>query len=111
MAEIFLMLLFFFADCCKCTNKYNVYFYRRVLCTADQTIDRLNRKIEEHKKNMTLLDNQRIQLSERQELLTGKKFDDDVEDEEASDLPKEIVSDKGIAVKVGGLYEIIEYES
>lgn len=57
-----------------------------------------------------LLENQRAQLEERQDLLTGKQFDDDdliVDD----DLPEEIVSDKGVAVKVGGFYEIIEYEN
>lgn len=58
-----------------------------------------------------LLDNQRTQLKERQDLLTGKQFEDDIVDEETNDLPEEIVSEKGVAVKVGGFYEIIEYES
>lgn len=59
-----------------------------------------------------LLDNQRTQLAERQDLLTGRKFEDDIEEEtEVNNLPEEIVSDKGVAVKVGGFYEIIEYES
>lgn len=58
-----------------------------------------------------LLENQRTQLIERQDLLTGKKFEDDIIAEELNNLPEEIVSDKGVAVKVGGFYEIIEYES
>lgn len=71
----------------------------------------MDRKIDEHNKDIILLENQRTQLTERQDLLTGKKFEDDIIEEETDDLAEQIVSDKGVAVKVGGYYEIIEYES
>lgn len=77
--------------------------------TAKQTIDILNKKTLEHRNIVMLLENQKTQLIERTHLLTGRKFDDDeIED---NDMPEEILSDKGVAVKVGGFYEIIEYES
>lgn len=50
------------------------------------------------------------QLQERKDILCGHSNEDGLSLED-TDLPEEIISDKGIAVKVGNFYEIFEYEN
>ncbi|RZC42975.1 hypothetical protein BDFB_009604 [Asbolus verrucosus] len=76
-----------------------------VLETLDGTLQLLENKIKKQSKLLKESENAKAQIEERIKLLKGEK------EEEENDLPKEIVSDKGIAVKVGQLYEIVEFEN
>lgn len=83
----------------------------QVLLTSAQTVDHLQEKLSEQKKRIQLLENVRVQLDQRAELLTGSQSKQEVGDSTAKDsLPEEIVSDKGVALRVGEFYEIVEYE-
>lgn len=83
----------------------------QVLLTSAQTVDHLQEKLSEQKKRIQLLENVRVQLDQRAELLTGSQSKQEVGDSSAKDsLPEEIVSDKGVALRVGEFYEIVEYE-
>lgn len=73
-----------------------------VLTTKDKTLEILESKKELYKEYMEKYKEIERQLEERIELLGGKGG--------VSDAPDKIESDRGIAVKVGEFYEIIEYE-
>ncbi|KAJ8921220.1 hypothetical protein NQ315_013692 [Exocentrus adspersus] len=80
-----------------------------VLKTLAQTIDSLEQKVQLKEKDIQNAEYNVSQLAERMKILTGIGENDGVlpADEE---LPKEIKSEKGTAVKVGDFYEILEYE-
>lgn len=62
---------------------------------------------------MEVLETNKKQLNERSKLFLGKDNSENISDSDNkanSDLPNEIVSDKGVAVRVGEFYEIIECE-
>lgn len=79
------------------------------LKTYDQTLSSLNSDMKQKKKDIDKARYSQFQLEERRKVLVG---DLDVTEKETNDnLPEKIVSDNGIAVKVGDFYEILEYEN
>ncbi|XP_045467239.1 unconventional prefoldin RPB5 interactor-like [Harmonia axyridis] len=73
-----------------------------VLTTLQKTIDILKEKKERNEEHLDRYLEIEKQLQERIEYLVGRDGD--------SDFPDNIVSDKGVAVRVGDVYEILEYE-
>ncbi|KAJ3651735.1 hypothetical protein Zmor_017753 [Zophobas morio] len=73
--------------------------------TLDDTIRHLENKIKIQSELLQKSEDAKTQLDERIALITGGTSDED----DAS--PKQIVTDKGVAVKVGEFYEILEFEN
>lgn len=82
------------------------------LRTLSKTVDSLNNDIREKEKDIVNAKYSQCQLEERKKVLTG---DQDVYQAENTNnidnLPNKIISEKGVAVKVGDFYEIFEYET
>lgn len=94
-----------------------------VLKTLDQTVKDLDERINAQRNQLEkselavsqLLDRKKLLLGEKDEdLISERKFADDDEYQplpmEVAGMPNEIRSDKGVAVKVGGFFDILEYE-
>ncbi|KAG5875159.1 hypothetical protein JTB14_014287 [Gonioctena quinquepunctata] len=85
-----------------------------VLKTLDQTLSSLETKVGSKKKDIDKVEYARLQLRERLKILRGDSNTDIgegiVSGEPETDLPQEIESDKGVAVRVGEFYEILEFE-
>ncbi|EFA04900.1 hypothetical protein TcasGA2_TC014964 [Tribolium castaneum] len=74
-----------------------------VVETLDNTIKLLETRIKTQSELLKKGEDSRTQISERIRLLEDGDGNDD--------LPKEIVSDRGVALKVGDYYEIVEFEN
>lgn len=59
---------------------------------------------------MKKLDYQKLQVEKRTEQLLGPTSSTDFSIPETQGLPDKVESDRGVAIKVGGFYEIIEFE-
>ncbi|KAG5860785.1 hypothetical protein JTB14_015363 [Gonioctena quinquepunctata] len=74
----------------------------------------LETKVGSKKKDIDKVEYARLQLRERLKILRGDSNTDIgegiVSGEPETDLPQEIESDKGVAVRVGEFYEILEFE-
>lgn len=96
----------------KITHTGEYYIKNKAHPDSYYTLNTLDNTIKSLEKNVNMLENNidkaeyaKYQLEERMTLLKGKSS------EEVDDtLPKEIHSDKGVAVKVGEFYEILEFE-
>ncbi|KAL3270845.1 hypothetical protein HHI36_021363 [Cryptolaemus montrouzieri] len=77
-----------------------------VLATIEQTVDCLEEKKEVCEEHLEKYGDIERQLKERMELLGGI----DGKSDNVCDLPEKIMSDKGVAVRVGEFYEILEFE-
>lgn len=88
----------------KHTGEYNVKFNENYQCTmtADQTIEYLDKKRKDLKIDRDIYEGQLIQLMKR------LNIEEDVLSLEMEDMPDKIYSEKGVAVKDGMFYEIIE---
>lgn len=95
-----------------------------VLKTLDQTVSYLEDLAIDQKDQLEKAELAVTQLTERKRLLLGQRGGDmgavqqitqDLEDqrlaEEVSEMPNEIRSEKGVAVKVGDYFEIMEYDA
>ncbi|KAH1018308.1 hypothetical protein HUJ05_006105 [Dendroctonus ponderosae] len=95
-----------------------------VLKTLDQTVSHLEGLTIDQRDQLQKAELAVAQLTERKKLLLGQRdedivaeqqFADDLEyqslAEEVSEMPNEIRSEKGVAVKVGAFFEILEYDS
>lgn len=77
-----------------------------LLQSADRTIACLEEEKKEKENEIDKAEYAKFQVEERVRLLKGEDtFHDD-----NSDLPKEIKSDRGVAVRVGDYYEILEFQ-
>lgn len=94
-----------------------------VLKTQDQTIKDLESQILEQRGVLEKAQLATSQLGDRKKLLLGEKDEDFIMEqqfaadeefyplsEEVAAMPNEIRSEKGVAMKVGGFFEIVEYE-
>lgn len=94
-----------------------------VLKTRDQTIKELESQILEQRRLLEKAQLSVSQLSDRKKLLLGEKDEDFITEqqlaadeefyplsEEVAAMPNEIRSEKGVAMKVGGFFDILEYE-
>ncbi|XP_030764322.1 uncharacterized protein LOC115888682 [Sitophilus oryzae] len=103
--------------------RYDAHPYSySALRTKDQTIKHLDAQINSQQELLKKSELSVFQLEERKKILIGQNNEDfisgqvleDAEYEsismEVANMPKEIQSDKGVAVKVGNYYEIFEYE-
>ncbi|XP_056640856.1 uncharacterized protein LOC130447842 [Diorhabda sublineata] len=76
-----------------------------LLQSADRTISCLEEEKKDKENEIDKAEYAKFQIEERVRLLKGEEtFNDN------SDLPKEIKSNKGVAVRVGDYYEILEFE-
>ncbi|XP_023311264.1 uncharacterized protein LOC111691946 [Anoplophora glabripennis] len=78
-----------------------------VLKSLEQTLNSLQDELKLKYRDIEKIEYSNYQLKERMKLLKGNE---DEEISEVEQLPKEIKSDKGVAVKVGEFYEILEFE-
>lgn len=79
-----------------------------VLKSLEQALKGLEDEIKQKEKDLENIEYANCQLIERKRLLIGGEEEEKIVEDE--DLPKEIKSDKGVAVKVGEFYEIVEFE-
>lgn len=77
-----------------------------ILKSLEQTLKGLEDEVKLKEKDIEKMEYANYQLKERKKILLGE-MEEIVENEE---LPKEIKSNKGVAVKVGEFYEILEFE-
>lgn len=83
------------------------------LRTLNKTIESLNSDIKEKEKDIEKAKHAQCQLEERKQILIGDQelFPTLEITDTTENLPNKIISDKGVAVKVGDFYEILEYET
>ncbi|KAF7283513.1 hypothetical protein GWI33_000349 [Rhynchophorus ferrugineus] len=92
-----------------------------ILKTLHQTVKGIDDRINRQRQLLEKAELSVFQLEERKKLLLGGKDGDLTQDQlleedieslskEVALMPKEIKSDKGVAIKVGHFYEILEYE-
>lgn len=79
-----------------------------ILKSLEQTLTALQDELKSKDKDIEKIEYANYQLKERMKLLKGSDEDKDISQSE--DLPNEIKSDKGVAVKIGEFYEILEFE-
>lgn len=82
------------------------YVYLR---SINKTMECLNNDIREKEKDIMKAKYSQMQLEQRKQVLTGDQ--EMFPAESIENLPNKIISDKGVAVKVGDFYEICEYET
>uniref|UniRef100_A0A6P7GG95 Uncharacterized protein LOC114337725 n=1 Tax=Diabrotica virgifera virgifera TaxID=50390 RepID=A0A6P7GG95_DIAVI len=90
------------------------YFVKRIahpdsivmLQTADDTIKRLEEEKKTKEEDIDKAEYAKFQIEERIKILNGE----DSFQADKSDMPKQIKSEKGVAVRVGDFYEILEFE-
>ncbi|XP_057657630.1 uncharacterized protein LOC130894701 [Diorhabda carinulata] len=76
-----------------------------LLQSADRTISCFEEEKKDKENEIDKAEYAKFQIEERIRLLKGEEtFNDN------SDLPKEIKSNRGVAVRVGDYYEILEFE-
>jgi prefoldin subunit 5 len=75
-----------------------------VLETLDKTVTLLEDKIKKQSQQLEKNEAAKVQVEERIKLFEGDEIDDNTG-------PEKIFSDKGVAVKVGDFYEIVEFEN
>lgn len=78
------------------------------LATKVQAVESLKNTLKDLEHEETQFNEMIKQLNERMSLLNTNTS---IESENNLDLPEEIIADKGVAIKVGDFYEIIEYEN
>lgn len=97
----------------KHTGEYNVHFndnYKSVL-TAKQTIDYLERKKKDIEFDLEIYENQVSQLTKRLNIEDLFAIpDEEMPAPNLEDMPEQITSDLGVAMKKGGFYEILEVD-
>nr|CAH7756931.1 unnamed protein product [Callosobruchus chinensis] len=81
-----------------------------VLQSVQQTLDSLGTKVKLKETDVNKAEYATHQLEERLRLLKGDDQDLDEEATKITALPEEIKSDRGVAIKVGNFYEILEFE-
>ncbi|CAG9821456.1 unnamed protein product [Phaedon cochleariae] len=78
-----------------------------ILQSVDQTLKTLEDKANHRNDEIEKAEYAKFQLEERIKVLKGE----DSSEAETSEMPMEIKSEKGVAIKVGDFYEILEVEN
>ncbi|CAH1112413.1 unnamed protein product [Psylliodes chrysocephalus] len=78
-----------------------------ILQTSDQVIESLENEFKSKEEDIDKTEYAKFQIEERIKVLKGE----DTLQATDNDLPKEIKSDKGVAIRMGDYYEILEYEN